>query len=242
MKKKPLVTGVVRLYDDDTVINKVVEQLFIGCDKVVVVLTGPCSESSIAKPLQEKVSFIEDKRFFSSNSMSLQRIVDYFKSDPPDYLVYPDQDEILPAQWPSCINYLERCEKLLTCSFKFLTCWESIDTVLPTKCSYPLHHHCKISKWYKGIRFLPGQGYCFPSHMPQKARHRSCWSIRHTALMTARHREKFWSDEKRKAWRSNNRWKNSNFYKDLYSAIVFGVPKGVVPFEPNKKWQEYPRQ
>ena len=234
--------GAVRLYDNDSVIDKVVEQLLLRCNKIIIFLTGNCTADRI--PKSKLIQVAKDKHKVVLNGQSLQRMVTFIKSEGlPDYLVYPDQDEILPVQWPSCIDFLENSNKYFDVGFKYLTCWDSISAVLPTKYSYPLDHHSKVAKkWQNGFAFLPSRGYCKPN-TPKKTRHKSNMLIRHTALMTKELRENFWNTKIR-SWRNSDKpkWAKNGRLFCLGEAIKTNMPPKLLQFDERKQWQDYPTE
>ena len=228
--------GVTRFYDDDTAINAVVAQLLLRCDKVTVMLTGSCSEESLISSLRNRVEFVRDMRPWVSNSESLQRVLEYANSQNgalPNYLVYPDQDEILPVQWPKYIDFLDKRKSKLGILFGYLTCWNNTTAVLPLKYAMPRRFHCKILRLHSGLNFLLYRRYYTPN-VSYKTLVKSVWPIRHTCMMLPKQQENFY----KRVWRhrSKRKFKAEKIINKLLTKNE--MPK-VLQFSDNKQWRQY---
>lgn len=195
------VVGLVRLHDFEEFPELVIGELAIQVDGIVFGANRVASErikrAASSCPKLWRYVNVDGKW---SNEESLRMLWDSLKDLAPDWVVYPDEDELLPKQARHLIQEAETHGRLCV-TFPFLECWNAPDEIMADVETPGTGPHSKIARYKEGLTFSGGGGFCFPNKEYADNHLESKWPLRHLRYVTpsarARRRMRYrywWAD------------------------------------------------
>jgi len=141
----------------------------------------------------------------------------------PTYVIYPDEDEILPDHFPEEFEAAQ-AKQAASIRFYFVHSWGKPDLI----CDHVRRYlpHTKVVRWQEGIEFK-SRTQCRPEGYDVLPSYKSAYPLRHLAFMTP---------EWRKERAARHGWKT-----EPYPICWWTQEHKARPYDPNKSYLDYRR-
>lgn len=181
-----MILGFMRLHNYPTHHREIIESLAAACDVMMFFRTSKAHPRFLELVSgHPKTLDVFEAPLWVGNNTSLDKCFTYVDMIAPDFVVYPDHDELLPVQTREMVESIDEmgCDGIC---FPMLMTVGSPDTILIPNNMPP---HVKALKWRKGYWFYRGNHKEHPPTMcapqnPGMVYYHSPYPVRHLCVMT----------------------------------------------------------